>query len=250
MMRITLLGGGNEIGASCTHIEMNGTRLLIDAGMRMHQDDPMPALGLLSELGGIDALLVTHAHADHIGALPFVKALYPDVPVYATPPTMDLMRVMMSDSYRVLEARYRAENRLVPYNEQQMLQLLNSVVAFPASGSLKIGSLDITSYRAGHILGAVMFGVSDGSQQLLMTGDLSFRAGRTIPGAKVPYDLKPDVVVMESTYGNKGHTDRNTEEKRLADNVAEVVASGGFALIPAFALGRSQEILLILQDYM
>lgn len=249
-MNVTLLGGGSEIGASCLHIEMSGTRLLFDAGMRMHHDDPMPALGMLHELGGIDALLVTHAHADHIGALPFVKALYPEAPVYATPPTADLMRVMMRDSFRILESRCRQENRLVPYTEDQMNILLQSVLAFPASGTLTIGNIELTAYRAGHILGAVMFELYDGKERLLLTGDLSFRAGRTIPGAKVPYGVKPDVVIMESTYGNRAHTDRNMEEKRLAENVAEVVSTGGFALIPAFALGRSQEILLILQDYM
>jgi Cft2 family RNA processing exonuclease len=250
LMNITILGGGNEIGASCLHVEINGTRLLIDAGMRMHQDDPLPALGMLEELGGVDAILVTHAHADHIGALPVAAAMYPDARVYATPPTMDLMRVMMQDSYRILEARCKQEQRLIPYTEQQMGNFLNSVLAFPARGRLAVGGVEVTAYRAGHILGAVMYGISGGGERLLVTGDISFRAGRTIPGVKVPYDFKPDVVVMESTYGNRIHTDRNAEEKRLADHVAEVVAGGGFALIPAFALGRSQEVLLILQDYM
>lgn len=249
-MKITLLGGGHEIGASCIHIQLGGTNLLIDAGMRMHEDDPMPSLGMLPDLGGVDAILVTHAHADHIGALPLVKAMYPHAPVYTSAPTMDLIRIMMRDSYRILEARYRMENRLVPYTEQQMVQFLDQMLAFPASGTLRIGDVDITAYRAGHILGATMFSFTDGAHRLLVTGDLSFKAGRTIHGAKVPYGLRPDVVVMESTYGNRMHTDRNAEEKRLAENVAEVVSAGGFVLIPAFALGRSQEVLLILQDYM
>ena len=66
----------------------------------------------------------------------------------------------------------------------------------------------------------------------------------------MPRDIQPDVLIMESTYGNRTHSDRNTEENRLAKDVSEVIANGGFALIPAFALGRAQEILLILQDYM
>ena len=249
-LKITVLGGGNEIGASCLHVEINGTHLLFDAGMRMHQDDPLPALGMLQELGGVDAILVTHAHADHIGALPIVKMMYPHAPVYATTPTLDLMRVMMQDSYRILESRCKLEHKLIPYTEQQIHDLLQAMLAFPAGGRLQIGGAEITAYRAGHILGAVMFGVSGGGEKLLVTGDISFRAGRTIPGVKVPYNFHPDVVVMESTYGNRIHLDRNMEEKRLAENVAEVVANGGFVLIPAFALGRSQEILLILQDYM
>jgi len=249
-LKLTILGGGNEVGASSVHLEMNGTRLLIDAGMRMHQEDPLPLLGLLEDLEGIDGILVTHAHADHIGALPVVRALYPNVPIYATPPTIDLMRVMMQDSYRLLEAMCKREQRLMPYTEQQMQDLLATVLAFPASGKLRIGTLTVEAWRAGHILGAVMFGLSGGSERVLVTGDLSFRAGRTIEGAKLPYGFEPHTVVMESTYGNRTHTDRYMEEKRLAERVAEVVAGGGFALIPAFALGRSQEILLLLQDYM
>lgn len=249
-MKLTLLGGGSEVGASSLHVDMNGTKLLIDAGMRMQQDEPMPALGLLEELGGVHGVLITHAHADHIGALPVVRTMFPDVPMYATPPTLDLMRVMMQDSYRLLETRCRQERRLMPYTEQQVQALLATVLAFPASGKLRLGTLQIEAWRAGHILGAVMYGLSGGGEKLLVTGDISFRAGRTIQGVKMPYGFQPDAVVMESTYGNRLHTDRHTEERRLAEAVAEVVAGGGFALIPAFALGRSQEILLLLQDYM
>lgn len=249
-MKVTVLGGGDEIGASCLHVELNGTRLLFDAGMRMHGDETMPALSMIEELGGVDAVFVTHAHADHIGALPVVHILCPDAPVYATPPTFELMRIMMQDSYRILETRSQATHTLMPYTETQMSSLLDSVRPLPPQGDVRVKDVEVTSYRAGHILGAVMFGVSGGGERLLISGDISFRAGRTIPGVRVPYDFEPDVVVLESTYGNRIHIDRHLEEKRLAENVAEVVAGGGFALIPAFALGRSQEVLLVLQDYM
>lgn len=249
-MKVSVLGGGSEVGASCLHINMAETNLLIDAGMRMHGDDLLPALGMLDELESPDAIMVTHAHADHIGALPIVHSLYPAIPIYATPPTADLMKIMMKDSYKILEQRSRETNTLPPYTEEQVNSLLDSLLLFPASGHLRIGNLKITSFRAGHILGAVMFLIEGEGERLLVTGDLSFKAGRTIPGAMVPQDVQPDVVIMESTYGNRAHTDRNTEERRLAEHVAEVVAGGGFALIPAFALGRAQEVLLILQDYM
>lgn len=249
-MKVSVLGGGNEVGASCLHIEMAGTNILVDAGMRMHGDNPLPALGMLEGLGAPEVILVTHAHADHIGALPIIHSLFPHVPVYATPPTADLMRIMMKDSYKLLEQRCRETNTLPPYTEEQVNDLLNSLLLFPASGKLRIGNVTITSFRAGHILGAVMFFIEGDGESIFITGDLSFKAGRTIPGAEVPHEKQPDVLIMESTYGNRAHTDRNTEENRLARDVAEVIANGGFALIPAFALGRAQEILLVLQDYM
>ncbi|MGM9950831.1 MAG: MBL fold metallo-hydrolase [Lysinibacillus sp.] len=249
-MQVTILGGGNEVGASCLYIEMAGTKLIVDAGMRMHGDNPLPALGLLEGKADVDAILVTHAHADHIGALPIIHSLYPQSPIYATPPTVDLMNIMMRDSFKILEQRCRETNGLPPYTEEQVNHLLQSLLLFPASGKLQIGNVTIHSYRAGHILGAVMFLIEGGGETLFITGDLSFKAGRTINGAEVPHDVQPDVLIMESTYGNRTHTDRNTEEKRLAQDVAEVIAAGGFALIPAFALGRAQEVLLVLQDYM
>src|SRR5690606_7975842 len=114
-------------------------------------------------------------------------------------------------AYRLLDVRCRQEKKLLPYTEQQMLDLLAHTLAFPASGKLVIGDVEIRSWRAGHILGAVMFGLSGGGEKLLITGDISFRAGRTIPGVKLPYDFHPDAVVMESTYGNRAHMDRNLE---------------------------------------
>lgn len=249
-MKVSVLGGGNEIGASCLHIEIGGTTILIDAGMRVHGDNPLPALGMLDTLKKPDVILVTHAHADHIGALPIIHSLYPQVPIYTTPPTVDLMRIMMKDSHKILERRSRETNTLLPYTKEQVADLLQSVLLFPASGELRIGHVTIKSYRAGHILGAMMFLIEGEGESIFVTGDLSFKAGRTIPGAQVPHGVEPDVLIMESTYGNRIHTDRNTEEKRLAENVAEVISNGGFALIPAFALGRAQEVLLVLQDYM
>ncbi|MBE1554618.1 MBL fold metallo-hydrolase [Sporosarcina limicola] len=249
-MKVSILGGGSEVGASCLHIEIGGTNLLIDAGMRMHGEDLLPALGMLDELSSPDCILVTHAHADHIGALPIVHSLFPAVPIYTMPPTVDLMNVMMKDAYKILEQRSKLMNSLPFYTKEQVDELLQSLLLFPANGVLKVGDVTITSYRAGHILGAVMFLIEGDGESLLVTGDLSFKAGRTIPGAEVPHGVHPDVVIMESTYGNRAHTDRNTEERRLAEHVSEVIAGGGFALIPAFALGRAQEVLLVLQDYM
>lgn len=250
LLKISVLGGGSEIGASCLHIQIGKTNLIIDAGMRVHGDEPLPAIGMLDDLGKPDAILVTHAHADHIGALPVVHRIYPDVPIFANPPTADLMQIMMRDSFKIMTQRCMDRRTLIPYTKEQMEETLRALRLFPANGQMTVGDASVTLHRAGHILGAVMFTIETGEEKLLVSGDLSFKAGRTIPGAEVPTGSRPDALIIESTYGNREHSDRNTEEKRLADNVAEVIAAGGFALIPAFALGRAQEVLLILQDYM
>ncbi|GAE46362.1 metallo-beta-lactamase [Mesobacillus boroniphilus JCM 21738] len=136
---------------------MEGTSVLIDAGMRMHGDEIMPMLGMLDQAEGPECILVTHAHADHIGALPVVHSLYPQVPIYATPPTCDLMRIMMKDSYKIMEMRSRQSHSLPSYTEQQVDSVLNSILHFPASNRLQVGNITITNFRAGHILGASCF---------------------------------------------------------------------------------------------
>ncbi|HEY8885706.1 MAG TPA: MBL fold metallo-hydrolase, partial [Chloroflexota bacterium] len=99
-VRLLFLGGASEVGASCLVVEAAGRRVLVDAGIRMHGDDPLPDLSRLQDLGGIDAVVVTHAHADHIGALPLAVGAFPLATVIATPATAGLMAVMLEDAIR------------------------------------------------------------------------------------------------------------------------------------------------------
>ena len=104
---------------------------------------------------------------------------------------------------------------------------------------------------AGHILGAAMILIEGKRESILITGDVSVTDQKTIPGMLMSDLLyQPDVMVMESTYGNKCHTDRAAEEKRLVSDIAEVIEAGGKVLIPVFAIGRSQEVILILKQAM
>ena len=108
-----------------------------------------------------------------------------------------------------------------------------------------------TWIRAGHILGAAMILIKGQRESILMTGDVSVTDQKTIPGmsmSNLPY--QPDVMVMESTYGNRQHKDRAAEERRLVSDIASVIEAGGKVLIPVFAIGRSQEVILILKEAM
>jgi Cft2 family RNA processing exonuclease len=119
-MEITFLGGADEVGASSILIEIAGRRLLIDAGIRPTPKarwglagDQLPDLSLI-ERGGLDAILVTHAHTDHTGALELVSERYPNTPVYATPMTIELTRVLHQDARRIMAARLEEEGELPP----------------------------------------------------------------------------------------------------------------------------------------
>lgn len=253
-MRIVPLGGADEVGAGSLFVELAETQLLVDAGIRMHSKtgtgavhDPLPDLARIKDLGGIQAILVTHAHADHIGALPVIHRTYPDVPIYATPATCDLMRVMLADAVKLMRLKAEVEADYPLYDAQLVASMLDRVV--PVTGSFTVGkNVQVQPWRAGHILGAVMYGIMSPEGSVCVTGDVLLSGQRTLRGAAIPR-FNPDLLVIESTYGNRLHADRHAEERRLAGAVAEVIERGGHVLIPAFALGRAQEVMLILRAH-
>ena len=257
-MKITFLGGANEVGASSLLVETGGQRVLIDCGIRpspkSHSGlapDQLPNLSQIEQAGGkLDAVLVTHAHTDHTGALELVVGRFPDLPVYATAPTIELIRVLHQDSRRIMQSRMDEEGELPLFDDLAVQRLIAALVPVAFHSRIPIGEgLAVTFFPAGHIAGAAMIGLESEEGRLLVTGDLSISAQRSVDGARKP-DFYPDVLILESTYGGRLHANRAVQERKLVEAVAEVTAAGGKVLIPAFALGRAQEILLILNEYM
>ncbi len=254
-MKITFLGGANEIGASCTLIEIEKARILVDAGIRMNvnQDKQLPDV---DKVGMPDAFLLTHAHTDHTGALPgLISRLPACVKGYCTPATKAITRGLLEDSKNRLE-REEQEKPLFTHEEidaaLDYLGFMEPVLQWNTPVEI-CEDVTATWIPAGHILGAAMIFIEGKRESILMTGDISVTDQKTIPGMSMSdFDFpKPvDVMVMESTYGNRQHKDRAREEKRLVSDVARVIEAGGKVLIPAFAIGRSQEVILILKDAM
>jgi Cft2 family RNA processing exonuclease len=255
-MKITFLGGADEVGASSILIEIGGRRLLVDAGIRPTPKtrwglagDQLPDLSQVERSGGIDAILVTHAHTDHTGALELVSERYPGIPVYATPVTIALTRVLHQDARRIMQMRLEEEGELPLYDEVATAALLDAFrpVGFSQPLALAPG-LTATFFLAGHIAGAAMIGLASAEGRILISGDISISPQRTVDGARPPA-FRPDVLILESTYGGRLHANRQAEERRLVETIGEVTAEGGKVLIPAFALGRAQEILLTLGEF-
>lgn len=252
-MRLSFLGGADEVGASSTLIEIGGRRLLVDAGIRVvaktYKDirgDQLPDLHLIDHAGTPDYILITHVHTDHTGALPLVVQQFPHVPVLMTAPTLALLRVLQADAQRIMNLRQEQECELPLYDAVATAKLLDAITVVDFNQPLELkDSLRIIFHPAGHILGAAMIAIESAEESLLLSGDISLTTQRAVGVATLPA-IQPSVLIMESTYGGKLHPNRAAEEKRLIDNISRVIGRGGKVLIPAFALGRAQEVLQIL----
>jgi uncharacterized protein len=246
--RARFLGGASGVGASSVLFELGPCAALIDAGVRMDVGDRLPDLAMLEQVKP-NCVFVTHAHADHIGALPLVHESFPDLPIYASMATSRLMAVMLADATRVMARRAQEEMELPLYEEELVARTLQRLRQVPASGSFTVPELPdviVHTAPAGHIAGAMSVGLESAHGRVLVSGDLSLARQRTIGGAVTPSLKRPDLLVLESTYGARLHPNRAAEELRLARAVADAVERGR-CLIPAFALGRAQEICLILR---
>jgi Cft2 family RNA processing exonuclease len=255
-MKFTFLGGADEVGASGILVEISGRRLLVDCGIRPSPKardglagDQLPDLSLLERAGGVDAVLATHAHTDHTGALELILERLPGAPVYATAPTVALVRVLHQDARRIMQTRLEEEGELPLFDEVAVERLMAAFEAVPFHERVSLGEgLAATFYPAGHIAGAAMIGLESDEGRVLISGDLSLSPQRTVSAAKLP-PFEPDVLVLESTYGGRLHANRAVQERRMVEVVGEVTQAGGKVLIPAFALGRAQEVLLILREF-
>ncbi|MDZ4672462.1 MAG: MBL fold metallo-hydrolase [Phototrophicales bacterium] len=255
-MKITFLGGADEVGASSTLIEIAGKRILVDAGIRISpktnrgiQNDQLPDLHPISVGGGLDYLLVTHAHTDHTGALPLVVEQYPHVPVLATRPTQVLTRILQADAQRIMKSKQEEEGELPIFDEIASQRLLDTFQTVEFNQPIRLGEgLQVTYHVAGHIVGAAMLVFESEEGTLVISGDVSLNQQRAVLPAKTPR-IKADALVLESTYGGRLHANRDAEEKRIIASLKAVIEGGGKALIPAFALGRAQEVLQIVLAY-
>ncbi|HEX9132740.1 MAG TPA: MBL fold metallo-hydrolase, partial [Ktedonobacteraceae bacterium] len=249
-MQVIFVGGASGVGASCLAIELAGQWIVVDAGVRVdRKSDPLPDLSLL-EGKDVRAIFVTHAHADHIGALPLLHQAFPTAPIFASRGTSLLMEVMLADALKVMTRRAAEEMELPLYPETLVAGMLTQVRPMPVGEPFTLSILPgvtIHASRAGHIAGAVSLGFTAPDGSLVVSGDISSTPQRTVTGAVPPPMDRCDLLVLESTYGARLHPNRQAEEARLAQAVANGLAQGGHTLIPCFGLGRGQELLLILQ---
>ncbi|TGZ85643.1 Metallo-hydrolase/oxidoreductase [Ascodesmis nigricans] len=242
------LGGGNEVGRSCHIIEYKGKTVMLDAGQHPAYDG-LAALPFFDEfdLSKVDVLLISHFHIDHAASLPYVmsKTNFKGR-VFMTHPTKAIYKWLIQDSVRV--GNVHNENTEPLYTEADHLSSYGRIEAIDYHSTITHQGISITPYHAGHVLGGAMFMVEIAGLKILFTGDYSREDDRHLVSAEVP-PVKPDVLICESTYGTASHMPRLEKEARLMKVTTDVLNRGGRVLMPVFALGRAQELLLILDEY-
>ncbi|WP_102399738.1 MBL fold metallo-hydrolase [Haloimpatiens massiliensis] len=247
-MNSYFLGGAGEVGASSILLRICNKNILLDCGIRQSASkDPLPDFRTIQEKGGIDAIVISHAHMDHIGSLPIISKEYPNARIYMNNMTKDLTKVLLYDSLKIMNSR---ESEIPLYAQNNVEDMLNRIFTINYGVEFEIlPDIKITFYNAGHIAGASCVYIKSHEGALFYSGDFSLFSQNTVEGAKFP-KLRPDVAILECTYGDKLHSNRQVEEKRLIDLVRKCIDVKGKMLIPSFALGRAQEIILMLKKAM
>ena len=253
-MEVVALGAGRDVGRSCIVVTLGDKRVMFDCGMHMgYKDDRrFPDFSQLAPTGGapsaIDAVVISHFHLDHCGALPYLtEVIGYDGPVYMTAPTAAICPLLLED-YRQLMTDRRAEPNF--YSSADISRCMEKVICVGLHETVVvIDGLTLTPYYAGHVLGAAMFHAENHGLSVLYTGDFNTTPDRHLRAAQLPRLLRPTLLITESTYADTIRESKRSREREFLMQVHESVSNGGKVLIPVFALGRAQELLLLLESY-
>ncbi len=249
--RSTALGGYREVGRSASLLSTQNSKILIDCGLDPGSErTPFFSAPELLPLDSLDAVVVTHAHLDHCGLVPVLLKYGYKGPIYCTAPTRDLMTLMLLDAIKVVNA----EARKGLYDSSHVRELVARTIPLRWGETTDIApDVRLTLHNAGHILGSSVchFHLGDGDYNLAYTGDMKFeRTWLFNPTAnRFP---RLEALVIESTYG--GYRDlqpsRQEATEALCALATKVLERGGKLIVPVFAVGRSQEVMLVLEDKM
>jgi KH/beta-lactamase-domain protein len=253
-VRITTLGCCREVGRASFILSTPETRVLIDCGDKPGAEGEVPYLQVPEALGAgasnLDAVVLTHAHLDHSALIPLLFKYGYDGPIYTTEPTRDLMGLLQLD-YLDVAAK---EGRTPPYDSEMVREAIKHTVPLEYGDVTDIApDIKLTLHNAGHILGSSIshFHIGDGLYNVAFSGDIHYDDTRLFNGAVNDFP-RVETLVLESTYGGRNdyQTDQEDSERKLKKVINRTLEGDGKVLIPAFAVGRSQEIMLVLEEAM
>ena len=249
------LGGADSVGASCFYCNINGTGILLDCGInpQKYGADSLPDFNLITDLPA-DILLISHAHQDHIGALPFLIKRHPYLKIYATVQTKEIADLTLHNAVKIVESQLLDDPVFKPYSYDDITLLIKSITGIEYCETLEMTGLrhssgepvKISFYDAGHILGSAGILIEYDNKKLFYTGDIKLSDQTIMKGAKLPAG-RVDTLILECTYGNTdsaGIMNWDEESKKMSGTINKIINRGGSILIPVFSLGKLQEIFL------
>ncbi|MCQ2086259.1 MAG: beta-CASP ribonuclease aCPSF1 [archaeon] len=249
--RVTALGGFRQVGRSCTLLTTKESKILIDCGLDPSSDaKPYLRMPEVQPLSSLDAVVVTHAHMDHCGLLPALFRLGYDGPVYCTPPTRDLMALLQLDSIKLTWS----ESGKAMFDAGDVRNEILHTIPIGYDMTTDISpDVRLTFFNAGHILGSSIahFNIGNGFHNVAFTGDTKFEKTWLFNQATNKF-IRLESMVIESTYGGRNDMQPSRMEASavMEDLLRQASNVGGKVLIPVFAVGRSQEVMLVIEEMM
>lgn len=247
-------GAGQDVGRSCIIVSLGGKNIMLDCGMHMGYNDQrrFPDFSYIAESGHsytehIDCLIVSHFHLDHCGALPFFTEMCGyNGPIYMTHPTKAICPILLED-YRKITVEKKGETNF--FTSQMIKDCMKKVITVNLHQTVKVDKqLEIKAYYAGHVLGAAMFHVKVGDQSIVYTGDYNMTPDRHLGSAWID-KCQPDLLITESTYATTIRDSKRCRERDFLKKIHECLERNGKVLIPVFALGRAQELCILLETF-
>ncbi|VDO79041.1 unnamed protein product [Heligmosomoides polygyrus] len=254
IIQIVPLGAGQDVGRSCILVTIGGKNVMLDCGMHMgYQDERrFPDFSYIGGGGKLNdyltCVIISHFHLDHCGSLPHMSEIVGfDGPIYMTYPTKAIAPVLLED-YRKVQTEFRGDTNF--FTSANIKACMKKVIAVNLHETIQVDNeLSIRAFYAGHVLGAAMFEIRVGHQSVLYTGDYNMTPDRHLGAARVLPGLRPDCLISESTYATTIRDSKRARERDFLRKVHDRVMAGGKVLIPVFALGRAQEMCILLESY-
>ncbi len=241
-MKISFFGAAGEVGRSCIMLSTKDTNILLDAGIKLGSQIEYPQISH-SQLESIDGIFISHAHLDHIGFLPHIYSSGYKGNYFAIKPTVELGNVLISDYLRI--------SNPVGVSKKGMQEMVKHAKMVDYGKEFRFRDLSVRFIPAGHILGSALIEIRDQKNSIIYTGDINLSRTRLLEGAEIR-NLKGDTLITESTYA--ATTDVFPGEKRVSPemmkSIKNTITTGGKVIVPSFAVGRAQEVLFLLDDYM